>query len=294
MNLLKLVVYTSAILLCACRVDSHSTQSAVTHISKNIETTREQAKVLSRAAGYDPSNQATATANSVNSSPVRAPNQCNDMLYQGIQPKLPSSLNENTTPLCYTGFMVLYSGVSRTPLWSAEHLTVDRLNKAQQLERVDNFHEDLNLPEDQRARLSDYTGTGFDRGHLAPNADMPDTQTQYESFGLSNIVPQNPQSNRKSWADLEKLVRSMTKHSQESYVVTGVSFTGNRVLKIKNHVFVPSHLYKAVYFPTRGQGMAFIAPNNDSNQVYKVTLAQLTQQLGVDPFPNLSPSQKAQ
>ncbi|MBR7540279.1 DNA/RNA non-specific endonuclease, partial [Mycobacterium tuberculosis] len=80
--------------------------------------------------------------------------------YQGIQPKLPSSLNENTTPLCYTGFMVLYSGVSRTPLWSAEHLTVDRLNKAQQLERVDNFHEDLNLPEDQRARLSDYTGTG--------------------------------------------------------------------------------------------------------------------------------------
>ncbi|WP_350556423.1 DNA/RNA non-specific endonuclease, partial [Pseudoalteromonas sp. CAL107-MNA-CIBAN-0098] len=74
--------------------------------------------------------------------------------------------------LCMDGFATMYSGVSRTPLWSAEHLTRKRLNQAKEIDREDSFHEESRLPKSARASLSDYSGSGYDRGHIAPNANM--------------------------------------------------------------------------------------------------------------------------
>src|SRR3954453_4154228 len=56
-------------------------------------------------------------------------------------------LAADTTPLCYRAFAVLYSGLSRTPLYAAEHLTAARIEAARRVDRVDAFHEEPRLPE---------------------------------------------------------------------------------------------------------------------------------------------------
>jgi DNA/RNA endonuclease G (NUC1) len=67
-----------------------------------------------------------------------------------------------------------------------------KLRAADVTERRDAFHEEPRLPPDERAYLDDYARSGFDRGHLAPAADMPDEKAQHESFTLANMIPQDP------------------------------------------------------------------------------------------------------
>ncbi|MFA9217967.1 MAG: DNA/RNA non-specific endonuclease, partial [Sphingomonadaceae bacterium] len=86
-------------------------------------------------------------------------------------------LSAATTELCYGVFGVMHSGITRTPLWSAEHLTADNIGAAQQLSRENSFHPESRLPSGQRAELADYARSGYDRGHMAPNGDMPDRAT---------------------------------------------------------------------------------------------------------------------
>ena len=89
-------------------------------------------------------------------------------------PKLASATRE----LCYGEFGVMHSGVTRTPLWSAEYLKADNIEAAHALTRENSFHAEPLLPPGQRAELSDYAHSGFDRGHMSPNGDMPDRQAQ--------------------------------------------------------------------------------------------------------------------
>ena len=82
------------------------------------------------------------------------------------------------------------------PLWSAEHLTADGVARARGLERQGTFHEDERLSPDDRASLTDYERSGYDRGHMAPSGDMPDLDAQQQSFSLANVVPQTAALNR--------------------------------------------------------------------------------------------------
>lgn len=66
--------------------------------------------------------------------------------------------------LCFGAYAVLASGVSRGPVWSAEHLTPASVEGARGLERVDAFHAEEALPEADRADPEDYVRSGFDRG----------------------------------------------------------------------------------------------------------------------------------
>jgi endonuclease G len=100
-------------------------------------------------------------------------------LLNGQPPTLVNEkLADKTRELCYAGFAVLHSGVTRTPLWSAEHLTQDRITAARGLTRQGEFHPDPNVPEAERAELSDYARSGFDRGHMSPSGDMPTIESQ--------------------------------------------------------------------------------------------------------------------
>lgn len=213
--------------------------------------------------------------------------ECGKQLYQQTQPTLSAQLAQNTYPLCFDGFTLRYSGVSKTPIWVAEYLTRQRLTYAKQLVREDNFHEEPQLPEAVRSHLADYSGSGYDRGHLAPNADMSNKTSQFDSFSLANIAPQYPDNNRHTWVKIETKTRDLTSQYGASYVVTGTAFLSSQLKKINNNVLVPTHFFKAVYIPSTQQAVVFISPNDGSDQIETISLNELAKRTGVDAFPTL-------
>ena len=221
--------------------------------------------------------------------------KCSQSFYGGIYPEFTNiKLSNNTQALCMDGFAVMYSGVSRTPLWSAEHLTRKRLNQAKTIDREDSFHEESRLPKSARASLSDYSGSGYDRGHIAPNADMATRSQQYDSFSLANIAPQSPRNNRYIWRNIESATRYVTQQYGEVYTVTGVAFTNKKTKQLADRVLVPSHFFKAVYIPATNQAGVYYAPNDESERIEIISIDQLAAKTGIDVLPVLDPQTKAQ
>lgn len=236
-----------------------------------------------------------ATVMSLSAAQAEDLSQCHESFYSGLYPAfINEKLSRDTQPLCFDGFAVMYSGISRTPLWSAEHLTRARLELAKTIDREDNFHEESRLPESMRAKLSDYSSSGYDRGHLAPNGDMANRSQQYDSFSLANIAPQSPRNNRYIWRNIESATRYLTQQYGEVYTVTGVAFTNKKVTRLQNRVLVPSHFFKAVYIPALNQAGVYYAPNDESERIEVISIDELTDHIGIDVLPILDPSVKAQ
>jgi endonuclease G, mitochondrial len=202
-------------------------------------------------------------------------------------PKLANATRE----LCYGVFGVMHSGITRTPLWSAENLRAENVAAAQGMKRDNDFHAESRLPRNQRAELSDYARSGFDRGHLAPNGDMPDKRSQRESFTLANMVPQDGDHNRHIWAPIEGEVRKMAKKEGQLYVITGPAFLGNKLRKVGN-VLVPSHLYKVVYSPRQKMAAAWFTENRAHADIQVIPVAELERIVGIEFLPSLSQQQK--
>ena len=221
--------------------------------------------------------------------------QCSQSFYGGVYPEFTNPrLSNNTQALCMDGFAVMYSGVSRTPLWSAEHLNRKRLQQAKQIDREDSFHEESRLPQSMRAKLSDYSGSGYDRGHLAPNGDMGNRSQQYDSFSLANIAPQSPRNNRYIWRNIESATRYLTQQYGEVYTITGVAFTDKKAKQLAGRVLVPSHFFKAVYIPASNQAGVYYAPNDESERIEIISIDELTAKIGIDVLPVLDAKTKAQ
>lgn len=221
--------------------------------------------------------------------------QCSQSFYGGIYPEFTNpKLSKDTQSLCFDGFSVMYSGISRTPLWSAEYLTRKRLQQAKQIDREDSFHEESRLPQSMRAKLSDYSGSGYDRGHLAPNGDMANRNQQYDSFSLANIAPQSPRNNRYIWRNIESATRYLTQQYGEVYTITGVAFTDKKTKQLANRVLVPSHFFKAVYIPASNQAGVYYAPNDESERIEVISIDELTAKIGIDVLPILDAKIKSQ
>jgi endonuclease G len=217
---------------------------------------------------------------------------CADHYLDGRPPEIRNpKLAAATRELCYSEFGVMHSGITRTALWSAEHLAVNQLEAAEGLDRDNAFHPEPRLPRSQRAELSDYARSGFDRGHLAPNGNMPDRRAQRESFSLANMVPQDREHNRHIWAPIERAVRKMARKEGQLYVITGPAFLGNSLRKVGN-VIVPSHLYKVVYSPRQKAAAAWFVENRGDAPIHVIPVAELERIIGIELLPSLSRQQK--
>lgn len=211
---------------------------------------------------------------------------CPQHYFNGQEPKLTIPLQQDKE-ICYTAFATGYTYSTKTALYSAEHLTKKNVLAAKKLERDDTFHEDPNLPDFARAELADYKGSGFDRGHLAPNADMPTKDAQYESFSLANMVPQLHANNAGVfWSEIESTVRYMATQYGDVYVVTGGLYDSS-TQKLKRRIPVPNAMYKGVYIPKTGEAGVFISDNNASGEYKVVSVNQLKKISGIDAFPSL-------
>jgi endonuclease G len=190
--------------------------------------------------------------------------------------------------LCASHFATLYSGLTETPLYSAEHLTAQQIDDAIHLPRHGDFHEDHRLPATSASTLEEYRDSGFDRGHMVPSADEPDWQSQYESFALSNIVPQNANDNRYLWADIEMAVRELVlSGGDDVYVVTGPLFNPKAAEALRGAVEVPTFIYKAVYDHSAGFTGVYVARNAPGLKFWKLSIENFQQRFGINPFPAL-------
>ena len=219
---------------------------------------------------------------------------CLSQLQNSTPPTLVNAkLAAKTTQLCFSEFVVLHSGVSKTPVWSAEHLTAERIDAATGLPRPRSnaFHAEQRLPRGERSELSDYKGSGFDRGHMSPNGDMSNEQAQYESFSLANMIPQSPCHNEVLWEGIESGVRQLTRDVGDVYVVTGPAFDGEDVASLDG-VLVPTNVFKAIYVPSQNAAGAYWTPNDDSQKWEAVSIAKLQELTGIDVFPGLDAAVK--
>jgi endonuclease G len=235
---------------------------------------------------------AAALAASLLATGIAAASECPIHYVDGRLPEIRNSkMSAATTELCYGVFGVMHSGVTRTPLWSAEHLTAENIQAAKNLSRENTFHPESRLPAKARAELADYARSGYDRGHMAPNGDMPDRASQHESFTLANMVPQDAEVNRHIWAGIEGVVRKMAQKEGDLYVITGPAFIGGNLRKVGN-VLVPTHLYKLVYSPRQHAGAAYFIENRADAPYETLSIAQLEEKIGIDLLPSLTPAQK--
>ncbi|HEX7635937.1 MAG TPA: DNA/RNA non-specific endonuclease [Noviherbaspirillum sp.] len=219
---------------------------------------------------------------------------CMDHFPEGKPPVITSSnLAKQTTMLCFEGYAVMHSGISRTPIWVAEHLTAKRVDDAERLKRINRFHAEEQLPPADRSELADYVRTGYDRGHMAPNGDMPTENAQYESFSLANIIPQNPKNNQILWEGIEEVTRELARENNEVYVVTGPIFEGGSLQRINGRVLVPTFIYKAIYDPAKKQAGAYVTPNAPGMEYQTLSIADLAKRINIDVFPKLSPQIRA-
>ena len=173
--------------------------------------------------------------------------------------------------LCSDGFAVLYSGRTKTPLVTVERLNRSRLQQAAGMERTDRFYADARVPSAQRAELSDYQGSGYDRGHLAAAANQYTPTGMAQSFALTNMVPQDPTHNRKVWSKLEGDVRKYAQRAAgDVFVYTGTLYAQHPARTVgSSQVWVPDQLFKLVYDASSQRAWAYVIPNHAQAQIGK-------------------------
>ena len=170
--------------------------------------------------------------------------------------------SDDGTLLCRTGYLLAHDPEFKTPIWVIERHT--REKALGNLPRKDNFRADTDLKAWERAELSDYKYSGYDRGHMAPSADFGwSKEAMNESYLLSNMVPQDNKNNSGIWANLEAYVRDWAIVRGEVIIYTGPIYDNDVADKTigKNEVGVPDRLYKIIYDPQQQEAIAFIIPN---------------------------------
>jgi endonuclease G len=149
-------------------------------------------------------------------------------------------------------YIIGYSYLFRQPRWALELIDKDsQMMEEAELRRLDNFREDMRIPEKFRATLEDYSGSGYDRGHLISSADRLGRRiVNSETFLMSNMSPQAPAFNQQVWRLLEEAVRALAAKESyvEVYVISGPLFNIGDPIEVigANQIVVPDAYFKSV------------------------------------------------
>jgi endonuclease G, mitochondrial len=206
---------------------------------------------------------------------------------------------------------VLSSNCSRgIPNWVSWQLNSSWLGSAP---RQNDFRADTSLPSGcYQVTTSDYTGSGFDRGHMTPSADRTKTVADnYATFLLTNILPQAPDNNQGPWAGLEDYSRSLVSQGKELYIISGGYGTGGSgsngyaTTISTGRVTVPTRTWKVIVVldrpgnassvTTSTRVIAVNMPNNqgirnDDWRSYRVTVDSIEAATGYNFLSNVSTS----
>lgn len=213
-----------------------------------------------------------------------------------IQPQQDESLQPKSSGeiVKHTYYTLAYSEEHEQAYWVYYELAPEFINGGQS--RTDDFRADP-MVSTGSATLNDYKGSGYDRGHLCPAADMALNKiSMSESFYLSNMSPQVPGFNRGIWSSVEDQVRQWALDYQKLYVVTGPIFKDNKGKIGQEEVTVPGYYYK-VLFDGKDKMIGLILPNASSSSKldqFVVTVDEIEKETGVDFFPGLDDKKEEQ
>lgn len=190
----------------------------------------------------------------------------------------------------HTYYTLSYSEEHEQAEWVAYPLTKESI-RMPNVKRSNWFNPDKKV-KNESAVHSDYRGSGYSRGHLAPAGDMAfNKKAMKESMFMSNMSPQVREFNQGIWNELELSVRNWAWDNKEVYVVTGPVLSRGHIIKQIGHnkVSVPDSYFKIVMDHTsrNKKAIAFIIPNEVSTRPlkeYAVTIDEVEALTGIDFF----------
>lgn len=146
----------------------------------------------------------------------------------------------------HIGYTTSYNSNTLNPNWVAYELTSSELQG--DFKGKNSFCWDPSV-KGRKSNREDYKNNrDWDKGHLAPKADMKwSIQAYEESFYLSNVCPQNHQLNAGDWLKIENLARRIAKKYKKIYVVCGPVFKDRKFGTLgENNVWIPDAFFKAL------------------------------------------------
>lgn len=189
------------------------------------------------------------------------------------------------------GYTLMYNTERLIPDWVAYELTA--LETDGDEPRGEHFKKDPAIAGLQ-AENSDYRNSGWDKGHMAPAADMKWSERAMDDcFYLTNICPQDHKLNTGTWKKLEEQCREYARYFGNLYIVCGPIVDNNRYGTIgDNGVMVPDGFFKVLLAPYYGKyvGVGFIFENKKGGKKlveHAVTIDEVERVTGIDFFPAL-------
>jgi DNA/RNA endonuclease G (NUC1) len=170
-------------------------------------------------------------------------------------------------------YSLSYNRERGTPNWVSWHLADEWIGT---LQRFDTFRADPAVPADwYRVTHVDYTSSGFDRGHMVPNADRdPETSTPINqaTFLMTNMIPQAPDNNQGPWANMENYLRTLLPDN-EIYIVAGGAGTGGTG---SNGGVTTTFANGKVTVPAQTWKVALVIPKDSGDDIARVTASART------------------
>ena len=192
----------------------------------------------------------------------------------------------------HIGYTTAYDADYKTPQWVAWSITSEQAQGT--IKRSDNFAPDPDV-RGAKAYPSDYTNSGYDRGHMAPAADMKwSKKAMDESFYMTNMCPQTKNLNRGDWKALEELERQWAVSQGCVSIAAGPIYKASRPKRIgANKVAVPDAFFKVILvdYPKAPKAYAFVFENKAGHRdlsSYQLSVNELEERTGMDFFPGLS------
>lgn len=209
-----------------------------------------------------PSNAAQVTSNiSIKENLGKTSNLKGKYCYAG-EPRI-TTYPHPLLVLTNLGYIAAYDESRKDPAWVCY-----RLNKVASLiapPRPQSFSTDARTK--AKVKSADYTGTGYDRGHMAPNYGIAvcyQGQAQLETFLMSNIIPQKPNLNRKVWEHLEEReIKTYAQNFGTVWIITGPVFD-KQPARLSSGIAVPAKCFKIIIREENGQQkvLAFEMPQD--------------------------------
>ena len=208
--------------------------------------------------------------------------------------------DRNNYLIVNTAYAESYNNSLGRPNWVAWRLTESDIGGG---ERSNDFRPNEQLPFGWKHVLpSDYTDSGYDRGHLCPSGDRSaDPDQNSLTFLMTNVAPQTPDLNRYPWEKLETYARGLVRRGHvDLYIIAGVY--GNKG-KLKRGVSVPTNFWKVIVAVPQGGDPSSVTsrthviavdmPNvsgiaSDSWRKYTTTVRAIEQKTGYDLLSGLS------